>query len=197
MKTLLTQIQGLVIIEPDVFGDKRGYFMETFSARRYEQICPGLAFVQDNLSFSVKGTLRGLHFQVTRPQAKIVQVFGGTIYDVAVDIRPDSPTFGRWVGVHLSGDNHRQLFLSPGFAHGFCVLSDTALFGYKCSDYYRPEDEGGILWNDPDLAIDWPISDPILSPKDQAHPQLCRLKPENLYRPSALANPNPSVQGGT
>jgi dTDP-4-dehydrorhamnose 3,5-epimerase len=190
MKRIGTPLEGLVIIEPDVFADSRGFFMETFSARRYDGICPGLSFVQDNLSFSVKGTLRGLHFQITRPQAKIVQVFNGAIYDVAVDIRPDSPTFGRWAGVHLSGDNHRQLFISPGFAHGFCVLSDTALFSYKCSDYYAPADEGGILWNDPDLTIDWPVADPILSPKDLAHQRLCQLGPPNLYQPQGRETRN-------
>lgn len=186
MKTTALSLEGLTLITPDVFADNRGFFMETFSARRYADICRGLAFVQDNLSFSQKGTLRGLHFQITRPQAKIVQVFDGAIYDVAVDIRPDSPTFGRWEGVHLSGDNHLQLFIPPGFAHGFCVLSDTALFGYKCSDYYTPGDEGGILWNDPDLAIAWPVADPILSAKDKGHPRLCQLGPENLYQPAGL-----------
>jgi dTDP-4-dehydrorhamnose 3,5-epimerase len=182
MKTIDAGLAGLVIIEPQVFRDSRGFFMETYSARRYAGITGGLAFVQDNLSVSVKGTLRGLHFQATRPQAKIVQVLDGEIFDVAVDIRPASATFGQWAGVLLSGQNHRQLFIPQGFAHGFCVLSQTALFVYKCSQFYCPEDESGIVWNDPDLAIHWPIQDPILSPKDRDLPRLSQLRLSNSGR---------------
>ncbi len=166
MKVKTTALSGVIIFEPDVFGDHRGFFLETFQADRYEQAGIHAAFVQDNLSFSVQHTLRGLHYQITRPQAKLVQVITGEIYDVAVDVRSGSPTFGQWVGVQLSGDNHRQLFIPEGFAHGFCVLSPSAHFMYKCSDYYTPDDEGGVLWSDPEIGIDWPVSAPIISEKD-------------------------------
>jgi len=166
MKVKTTALSGVIILEPDVFGDHRGFFLETFQADRYEQAGIHAAFVQDNLSFSVQHTLRGLHYQITRPQAKLVQVITGEIYDVAVDVRSGSPTFGQWVGVQLSGDNHRQLFIPEGFAHGFCVLSPSAHFMYKCSDYYTPDDEGGVLWSDPEIGIDWPVSAPIISEKD-------------------------------
>ncbi|MCK8130750.1 dTDP-4-dehydrorhamnose 3,5-epimerase [Pseudoalteromonas sp. 2CM39R] len=168
MKIVDTKIPEVKIIEPKVFGDDRGFFLETFQAERYASVIgDGLTFVQDNHSRSCKGVLRGLHFQKTKPQGKLVRVVTGEVFDVAVDIRKDSPTFGQWEGVLLTGDNKKQFWVPPGFAHGFVVLSDTADFEYKCTDYYDPSDEGAICWNDPDLAIDWPIDfEPSLSAKD-------------------------------
>ena len=167
-----TKLPGLLVVEPDVFADKRGFFLETWNVTRYEQAgIPG-PFVQDNASFSVKGILRGLHFQHPQSQGKLVQVLSGEVVDVAVDIRVGSPTFGQWVSEVLSGTNHRQMYVPPGFAHGYCVTSETALFAYKCDDFYNPATEGGIIWNDPDLGIDWPVSEPIVSPKDAVHPRL-------------------------
>jgi dTDP-4-dehydrorhamnose 3,5-epimerase len=163
---LPTELDGVLIIEPDVFGDERGFFMESFQKRRYREAGIKTEFVQDNISRSVRNTLRGLHYQHPHDQAKLVQVLEGEIYDVAVDIRQGSPTFGRWVGVILSAENRRQFFLPAGFAHGFCVLSATALFLYKCGDFYAPEAEGGICWDDPDLGIPWPVQAPILSERD-------------------------------
>lgn len=180
MNVLKTEIPGVLIIEPKVFGDQRGYFLETFQAERYKDAGIDCNFVQDNLSFSSRGVLRGLHFQIKNPQAKLVQVLKGCVFDVAVDIRPGSPTFGKWTGVELSEENHRQFFIPEGFAHAFCVLSETALFSYKCSDYYNPGDEGGIIWSDPEIGIKWPIKDPVLSNKDSAYTRLSELKPENL-----------------
>ncbi|MDM8541807.1 dTDP-4-dehydrorhamnose 3,5-epimerase [Desulfococcaceae bacterium HSG9] len=171
MKVEKTSLEGVVIITPDVYEDERGFFMETYNRKRYEQagvkISENGSFVQDNLSYSVRGTLRGLHFQKNKPQAKLVQVICGEIFDVAVDIRTGSPTFGQWIGVTLSEKNHRQMFVPEGFAHGFCVLSQTAHFLYKCSAFYDPEDEDGVLWSDPAIGIDWPVKTPIISPKDQ------------------------------
>ena len=168
MKIVDTKIPEVKIIEPKVFGDDRGFFLETFQAERYASVIgDGLTFVQDNHSRSCKGVLRGLHFQKTKPQGKLVRVVTGEVFDVAVDIRKDSATFGQWEGVLLTGDNKKQFWVPPGFAHGFVVLSDTADFEYKCTDYYDPSDEGAICWNDPDLAIDWPIDfEPSLSAKD-------------------------------
>ncbi|KZY60840.1 dTDP-4-dehydrorhamnose 3,5-epimerase [Pseudoalteromonas shioyasakiensis] len=168
MKIVDTKIPEVKIIEPKVFGDDRGFFLETFQAERYASVIgDGLTFVQDNHSRSCKGVLRGLHFQKTKPQGKLVRVVNGEVFDVAVDIRKGSPTFGQWEGVLLTGDNKKQFWVPPGFAHGFVVLSDTADFEYKCTDYYDPSDEGAICWNDPDLAIDWPIDfEPSLSAKD-------------------------------
>ncbi len=176
MNTIPTLLEGLLIIEPDVFGDTRGYFLETYHQRRYQSAGLDATFIQDNLSFSKKGTLRGLHFQITQPQAKLVQAITGKIFDVAVDIRPESPTYGKWSSAMLSEDNKRQLFIPGGFAHGFCVLSESAHVSYKCSDYYNPADEGGILWSDPALGIDWPVKDPTLSDKDQQYPCLKDLR---------------------
>ena len=170
-----TSLEGVLIIEPDIFRDNRGFFLETFNQNRYAEYGIARTFVQDNLSFSVQGTLRGLHFQNQHPQAKLVQAVTGEVFDVAVDIRPDSNTFGRWEGIHLSDQNKRQLFIPEGFAHGFCVLSETAHFLYKCTDFYTPEDEGGIIWSDPDIAIDWPIQNPIVSDKDKQFPRLSEL----------------------
>ncbi|MBC8199016.1 MAG: dTDP-4-dehydrorhamnose 3,5-epimerase [Desulfobacterales bacterium] len=170
MNIINTALEGVIIIKPEIFTDNRGFFMETYSRDRYKEAGIAGNFVQDNLSYSMKGTLRGLHFQTKRPQAKLVQVVTGEIFDVAVDIRPGSSTFGKWTGVYLSGKNKRQLFIPEGFAHGFCVISEAAHFLYKCSDFYFQHDEGGIIWSDPDIGIDWPIKDPIISEKDKQLP---------------------------
>jgi dTDP-4-dehydrorhamnose 3,5-epimerase len=183
MRIEATDIEDVKIIEPQIFRDDRGYFLETFHLSRFKSAELPPDFVQDNLSFSVKNTLRGLHFQITRPQAKLIQVISGEILDVAVDIRPASATFGRWVGVHLSERNKRQIFIPEGFAHGFCVLSDGAHVAYKCSDFYDPDDEGGILWSDAAIGIDWPTSHPIVSPKDARLPVIGDIPPEKLYHP--------------
>ncbi|MFZ5759213.1 MAG: dTDP-4-dehydrorhamnose 3,5-epimerase [Thermodesulfobacteriota bacterium] len=180
MKIVTTDLPGVLIIEPRVFRDARGFFLETYQAARYADAGIDRVFVQDNLSFSVRGTLRGLHYQIARPQAKLVQAITGAIFDVAVDIRRGSPTFGRWVGVELSAENRRQLFIPEGFAHGFCVLSDTAYFSYKCADYYAPDDEGGVLFSDPALAVTWPVAEPVLSSKDQLYPCLAEIAAERL-----------------
>jgi dTDP-4-dehydrorhamnose 3,5-epimerase len=172
VKVTETSLPGVLLLQPKVFGDARGFFMETFHAGRYAEVGIQLAFVQDNLSRSKKGTLRGLHFQEPHAQGKLVQVLSGAVWDVAVDVRRGSPHFGRWVGVELSADNRHQLWVPPGFAHGFCVLSDTADFLYKCTDVYSPAHERGVLWNDSDLAIPWPLEAPLLSPKDEALPRL-------------------------
>jgi dTDP-4-dehydrorhamnose 3,5-epimerase len=183
MQIIATDIEEVQIIEPQVFSDDRGYFLETFHLGRFETADLPHVFVQDNLSFSVKSTLRGLHFQVTRPQAKLVQVISGEIFDVAVDIRSTSSTFGRWVGVHLTEHNKRQVLIPAGFAHGFCVLSESAHVAYKCSDFYDRDDEGGILWSDPAIGIDWPTTHPIVSPKDAVLPVMRDIHPEKLYNP--------------
>ena len=180
MKILDTTLPGVLIIEPDVFGDIRGFFSETYHKERYRAAGMDGEFVQDNTSFSTKGTLRGLHFQYPHGQAKLVQVFMGEVFDVVVDIRKGSPTFGQWFGTTLSYENKRQLFVPEGFAHGFCVLSETALFTYKCTDFYSPSDERGIRWSDPDIGIEWPINDPLLSDKDEEYPRFKDLKPEHL-----------------
>lgn len=165
-----TPIAGVLLVKPKVWGDARGYFVETWQKARYEAAGIVLPFVQDNHSMSRAGIVRGLHFQKTRPQGKLVSVSQGRVFDVAVDIRPSSPTFGQWYGVELTGENQWQLWLAPGLAHGFAVLSETAHFHYKCTAYYCPGDEGAIRWNDPDLAVRWPVADPILSEKDKAAP---------------------------
>ena len=173
MNVVQTKLHDCVIIEPKVFGDERGFFLETFQAERYLELAKiRLPFVQDNHSRSSRGVLRGLHFQKTKPQGKLVRVVRGKVYDVAVDMRKDSLTFGQWESVILSEDNKTQLWVPPGFAHGFVVLSDTADFEYKCTDYYDSSDEGSILWNDPELNIPWPIDNPILSDKDAAAERL-------------------------
>lgn len=175
-----TDLDGALIIHPRVFSDQRGYFMETYHRPRYTEAGIATEFVQDNLSRSTRATLRGLHFQIDHPQAKLVQVLEGEVFDVIVDLRAGSPTFGRWTGALLSASNHHQLFVPAGFAHGFAVLSETALFAYKCSDLYTPEDEGGLLWSDPALGIDWRVTDPVLSEKDAAFPPLAQLTPTQL-----------------
>ena len=176
MKVIETSIRGCVIIEPTVFGDERGFFLETFHAARYaESAGINLPFVQDNHSRSSKGVLRGLHFQKTKPQGKLVRVVRGEVYDVAVDIRANSKTFGKWEAVILSEHNKLQFWVPPGFAHGFVVLSDSADFEYKCTDFYDSTDEGSILWSDPDLGIQWPVQNPIVSAKDAVAKQLADL----------------------
>ncbi|MEQ9886766.1 dTDP-4-dehydrorhamnose 3,5-epimerase [Pectobacterium zantedeschiae] len=168
MQIIDTAVHGAKIIQPKVFGDARGFFLETFEKKRYQEMLDiDLDFVQDNHSRSSRGVLRGLHFQKTNPQGKLVRVVRGEVFDVAVDIRQDSPTYGKWYGVLLSEENKTQFWLPPGLAHGFVVLSDTADFEYKCTDYYDPSDEGCLLWNDPELGIEWPISTPLLSEKDK------------------------------
>ena len=170
MKLVKTSIPEVILIQPKVFGDTRGFFLETYNKERYMQAgFPDVAFVQDNHSRSSQGVLRGLHFQLDNPQGKLVQVATGSVFDVAVDIRVGSPTFGQWYGCVLSEENHHQLWIPPKFAHGFCVLSETADFIYKCTDYYRPDDEGGLLWNDPEIGIEWPLTEPLLSEKDAAY----------------------------
>ncbi len=172
LKLIKTKIPDVLILEPQVFHDSRGYFMESFHQKKYSEIGIPSIFVQDNLSHSVQRTLRGLHYQLKNPQAKLIMVLQGTIFDVVVDIRLGSPTFGQWVGETLSDENKRQIYVPEGFAHGFCVLSEEAEVLYKCSRFYDPTDDRGILWSDPNLAIHWPINDPILSNKDKDHPTL-------------------------
>lgn len=172
MKIIETGLPGVLIIQPKVHGDRRGFFVETFHADRYREAGINEAFVQDNHSRSMGGVLRGLHYQLERPQGKLVRVVRGRAYDVAVDVRRDSPTFGRWVSVILDDVSHQQLYLPPGFAHGFCVVSDQADLAYRCTDYYHPDSEQGIVWDDPELAIDWPLEQVILSPKDAGFPTL-------------------------
>jgi len=167
MDVFKTAIPGLFVIKTKVFGDERGFFTETHHQKKYSEAGIDCKFVQDNLSFSEKNILRGLHFQKNFPQAKLISVIQGEIFDVAVDIRPSSKTFGKWESIILSGDNHKQFFIPEGFAHGFCVLSKQAYVYYKCSEIYHPEDEFGIHWSDPDIKIDWPVKNPIVSLKDQ------------------------------
>lgn len=173
-----TEIEDVYIIEPKVFGDNRGYFMETYNEQEFKNNGLDYNFVQDNQSKSKKGVLRGLHFQKTHPQAKLVRVLEGEVFDVAVDLRKGSKTYGKWVGVILSEENKKQFMIPKGFAHGFVVLSETAVFAYKCDDFYHPEDEGGIMWNDPDINIEWPYKGELLSEKDKAHPLLRECKIE-------------------
>jgi dTDP-4-dehydrorhamnose 3,5-epimerase len=169
MKVTQADLPDVLIIEPRIFPDERGFFFETYNSEMYRQYGISDKFVQDNLSCSMKNTLRGLHFQHPHSQAKLVQVLSGEVFDVVVDIRTGSPAFGQWVGVRLSSGNKKQLYIPEGFAHGFYVLSDLALFSYKCNDFYAPDCEGGILWSDPDLGIDWPVKAPLLSDKDNKY----------------------------
>lgn len=180
MKVIETELPGVLIIEPSVHGDERGFFQETFHAQRYAECGITLPFVQDNHSRSGAGILRGLHYQLRQPQGKLVRVMQGSVFDVAVDIRKGSPTFGKWVGVMLSEDNFRQIYVPPGFAHGFCTLSDRVDFLYKCTDYYAPDDERGVIWNDPDIGIAWPDigRDFRLSDKDRRNARLRDLDAE-------------------
>lgn len=176
MKVTSTSLEGVLIIEPKVFADHRGFFLETYNEQRYREAGIDLRFVQDNHSKSQRGILRGLHYQLTKPQAKLVWVVAGAIWDVAVDIRKGSPTFGKWFGMTLDAEKKQQLLIPPGFAHGFAVVSETAEVYYKCNAFYDPKDEAGIVWNDPDLKISWPIEAPVLSTKDAALPALKNAK---------------------
>lgn len=179
MKVTPCPIPGLLLVEPDVFADERGYFLEIYREDRYQYSIPPL-FVQDNHSFSRHGVLRGLHYQIGRPQGKLVTVLDGEIFDVAVDIRRGSPTFGRVETVTLSGENHRQFYIPEGFAHGFCVSGERALVVYKCTDFYDPASERGIRWDDPALAIPWPVAEPVLTHRDRAYPLLNEIPEADL-----------------
>ncbi len=172
MKFIETPLPGVIQIEPQVHRDARGFFLESFRADRFAAAGIDARFVQDNHSKSVRGTLRGLHMQLARPQGKLVRVVAGSVYDVAVDVRRGSPRFGAWFGIELSAENHRQLYVPPGLAHGFLVTSETAEFEYKCTDFYDPTSELSIAWNDPEIGIEWPISEPLLSAKDADAPRL-------------------------
>jgi dTDP-4-dehydrorhamnose 3,5-epimerase len=185
MRIQPTQLRSVLLIEPTVHGDARGQFFESWHRERYAASGVPREFVQDNVSRSERGILRGLHLQEPFGQGKLVQVLDGEVFDVAVDVRVGSPTFGKWVGEHLSSDNHRQLYIPPGFAHGFCVLSSSAMFCYKCTELYHPETELCVLWNDPQLAIQWPVQTPVLSKKDGAGVLLRDIPKERLprYRP--------------
>lgn len=180
MQRIETALPDVFLIEPKVFSDARGFFLESYHRGKYAALGIHDDFVQDNHSRSVRGTLRGLHYQLQHTQAKLCRVVQGEVLDVAVDIRRGSPTFGRWVGAVLSAENKRQIYVPQGFAHGFAVLSETAEFLYKCSDFYNAEHEYGVLWNDPELKINWNVTDPILSAKDQKYPVLAKVPPELL-----------------
>ena len=180
MNVITTKLSGILIFEPRVFTDDRGSFMETWSKQRHADAGVAGDFVQDNISYSKKGVLRGLHFQYPHSQGKLVQALKGEVFDVAVDIRLGSETFGQWIGEVLSGENNRQMYIPPGFAHGFCVMSDEAVFSYKCTDYYNASCEGGIKWDDPDIGIEWPVAEPLVSPKDEVFERLCDFPKDKL-----------------
>jgi dTDP-4-dehydrorhamnose 3,5-epimerase len=181
MNILPCDIAGLLILEPRVFGDSRGFFMELWNRRACREAGLDADFVQDNLSRSRRGTLRGLHFQNPNPQGKLLQVLEGEVFDVAVDVRRKSPTFGRWYGLMLTAENKRQFYVPPGFAHGFAVLSETALFHYKCTEFYSPKDETAIRWDDPVIGIKWPLKAPLLSERDSKALPLREVPPERLF----------------
>lgn len=181
MNVIKGELEGLLILEPKVFGDTRGFFMETWNDRRYREAGLSLTFVQDNISSSRRDALRGLHFQNPSPQAKLVSVLQGEVFDVAVDIRRSSPTFGKWEGLRLSAENKRQFFIPPGFAHGFLVLSENALFHYKCTEYYSPKTELTIMWDDPQIGIQWPVQMPTLSDKDTKGLLLREVPADRLF----------------
>jgi len=182
MNVIETPLAGLLIIEPKVFGDDRGFFLETYEKKRYSEAGIPDEFVQDNLSYSQQGVLRGLHFQNPDSQGKLVSVLQGEVFDVAVDIRVGSPTFGQWYGTTLSGENKRQLWIPVGFAHSFCVTGSAALFAYKCTDYYAPQSEVTIRWDDPEIGIDWPVKDPVISKKDTKGVPLSQIDRSLLFR---------------
>jgi dTDP-4-dehydrorhamnose 3,5-epimerase len=175
VRVVPTAVPGVLIVEPDVHADGRGFFVETYHAERYREHGIDGPFVQDNHSRSAAGTIRGLHLQLLRPQGKLVRVIEGEVYDVSVDVRRGSPTFGQWVAVTLTAENFKQCYVPPGFAHGFCVVSPIAQVEYKCTDFYDPAGEVGIAWNDPGLAISWPVREPLLSARDRHHPTLADL----------------------
>ena len=178
MRVLHTELPGVVIVEPNVHRDERGYFVEVFHEEEYRKLGLPVRFVQDNQSRSFHGALRGLHWQWRRPQAKLVRVVVGEVFDVAVDIRRGSPTFGRWVGIRISAEDFRHIFIPEGFAHGFCVLTEWAEVLYKCTDFYDPGGESGLTWNDPAIGIEWPIAEPILSARDATHPPFVSDRPD-------------------
>jgi len=178
MNVVKTPLPGVLVFEPRVFTDQRGFFLETYHQQRYREAGIKETFVQDNHSHSSQGTLRGLHYQLNHPQGKLVRVVAGQVFDVAVDIRRGSPCFGQWFGEYLSAENKKQMYIPPGFAHGFCVLSPSADFMYKCTDFYDAPDDHGVIWNDPEVAIDWPLEQPMLSAKDGALPPLKDIKDE-------------------
>ena len=180
MKVIETGLPGVVVVEPPVYRDDRGFLTEVWNRRRYDEAGLGVTFVQDNLSSSRRGVLRGLHYQWPASQGKLVTVLHGEVFDVAVDVRTGSATFGQWVGVSLSSDNKHQIFIPQGFAHGFVVLSEVALVLYKCTEFYTPSDEGSIVWDDPAIGIDWPRPDPILAPKDAGAPRLADVPSDRL-----------------
>lgn len=180
MRVERTKLEGCLVIEPKRFGDTRGFFLETYHQSRYREAGIADTFVQDNHSRSMKGVLRGMHFTVRKPQAQMVTVMRGHIFDVGVDLRPDSPTFGQWVGAELRDDGPCQIYMAPGFAHGFCVLSEFADLHYKCSEFYDHADEGGLLWNDPQVAIQWPISGPVITARDAAFARLSEMGRDRL-----------------
>ena len=180
IKYTKTDLPGVLLIEPGVFKDSRGFFMETFHQKKYAEAGIDHTFIQDNYSHSTRGTLRGLHYQLKHPQGKLVYVVSGEIYDVAVDIRRGSPGFGKWTGQYLSGKNRRQIYIPEGFAHGFCVISETADVLYKTTDLYNPDDEYGVLWSDPTIRIDWPVEVPIVSDKDKQYSRLNELPETHL-----------------
>jgi len=181
MNVLTCAIPGLLIIEPKVFGDARGFFLESWNRRRYAEAGLDVDFVQDNVSFSRRGILRGLHFQNPKPQGKLLQVLQGEVFDVAVDVRRSSPTFRKWHGLVLSGENKLQFYVPPGFAHGFAVLSETAFFQYKCTEFYSPKDELALRWDDPEIGIEWPVKEPLLSERDGKALCLRDAPPERLF----------------
>ena len=192
MRFVETDLKPAMLIEPDVHEDRRGYFLELFHAQKYDTVGIPSRFVQDNFSRSVRGTLRGLHYQLKHPQGKLIIVIEGAIFDVALDIRRGSPSFGQWHGVELSAENKRQLYIPPGFAHGFYVTSDTAGVLYKCTNFYAPEDERGIIWNDPAIGIVWPGEHPLLSPKDQSYNTLAESHAElPWYEEKPFTHPSP------
>lgn len=185
MKVLETGLPGVVVVEPSVYGDHRGFFMETWNSGRYAEFGLPSAFVQSNVSRSAAGVIRGLHFQNPHPQGKLIYVLEGRVFDVAVDIRPDSPNFRQWTGVELSADNHRQLYIPEGFAHGFCVMGKTAMLSYLCTTVYQPEYDCAIAWDDPEIGIEWPVEQGQLSNKDAAAPCLADMDMSRLPRMSA------------
>jgi dTDP-4-dehydrorhamnose 3,5-epimerase len=190
VKITTMSLPEVLLVEPQRFGDARGYFLETWREERYREAGINLSFVQDNLSRSTRGILRGLHLQHPNDQGKLVYVLVGEVFDVAVDVRVGSPNFGKWTGALLSADDHRQLWIPPGFAHGFCVTSESALFAYKCTAPYSAADEMGVAWNDPTLAIPWPIAEPQLSSKDKLLPRLADIDPARLSRyPNSATKP--------
>jgi dTDP-4-dehydrorhamnose 3,5-epimerase len=180
LKLIETNLPGVVVVVPDVMRDERGFFLESYNANKYEKLGITARFVQDNHSRSVKGTLRGLHFQNPKGQGKLVRVIQGEVFDAAVDIRAGSPAFGKWSGTILNSENMHQVYIPAGFAHGFCVMSETAELEYKCTEFYAPEYEMGIAWNDPDIAIDWPVKEPLLSKKDKGYPALSSIPVNRL-----------------